>query len=320
VKKVLLYLFTYAAFSQAAFANDLSGNWKFEKELEYYGNTKYIKPPTNPTIQFVADKLVLSEQCIETFKKGPFFHDGVFQGLYKDGQNDEKINAYFKKNLQLDLKNTKYFYTSKYSKCNQIGEYVFLAGDKIVFVSGGDTIRIYSRVENTPPQTTDANTETYGRKLSQLPFNDSTFTNYCIQKMPIVGDFYQSTNKCGPVFYPYVVTHKSKDPLSQILANHYPTTDSAKLKGRKSNPKELHLTYVVFPPLKNVLLLTVNDHDRGEMDSGPPTYSISIKDGKVIDTIHEVCNFSKDYVCTDGNKTETYRLLETGKFQKIAKK
>lgn len=89
--KFMLYTFFLfmTMFASCAGAGEISGTWKFEKEVDYGEKAKNGKVPTNPVIQVVDDQLILGERCAFQLAKEKFDHGTIFQLLMKGGESDK---------------------------------------------------------------------------------------------------------------------------------------------------------------------------------------------------------------------------------------
>jgi hypothetical protein len=157
------------------------------------------------------------------------------------------------------------------------------------------------------------------QKISPLPFSIDKFTAQCDPLIPRPKGIPQTTGKCAPAFYPYVVEKGDQDQIANLVGHHRYVNGDPKYYQDYDDPVAhgLHPVYMVLPPLKNVTLVRVEDRegnaDQRDMFSGA---YLSIKDGKVVDQLNEGCTFLPDYSCVDDRGTKQYRLLESGKFAK----
>lgn len=136
-----------------------------------------------------------------------------------------------------------------------------------------------------------------------------------IKKRPI------STTKCAPVYYPYAIYPKDKDPLSVLIGSHKYVSG-----GSQNNNAEdyddpvsngLHPVFMLLPPLGDVLLVRVEDLEGGEDRDGIGGVFLSIKNGKVVDQLNDDCDWDERYYCSREGKKPRYQLLENGKFKEL---
>lgn len=317
MRLIFLWVFlVLAGFSWHVDAADVSGTWKFEKEAEYYGSAKSGKPPVNPVIQITGDNLILSERCFFQLNKEDFSHGEVFQMLMKGGESEEKLNAFFKRSFALDLKKTKYIYRINRESCNQLGSVMLFSTDKLVFVKA-DTFTSYVKSGGDAAQTPVSAGDAADYRFSQMPFNITNFLNLCSTKISYIKKVPQPTNKCAPVFSPYVVTGKDTGALAKLIGSH--GYMPANKESDYNNPvaHKLHPVFMVLPPFKDVTLVVVVDLEENESRIALPITYLAIKGGKVTGQTTEYCNFSGDYICSDNDGKKLYQLLETGVFKKL---
>ena len=132
--------------------------------------------------------------------------------------------------------------------------------------------------------------------------------------------FVRAVKKCAPTYHPYVASKNSRDSLGKIVGahNYSPNGDPDYWY---SNPvsKGCHPIFLVLPPLKDVILVSVTDMEQGEFygrDGFAGAY-LSIKDGKVVGQIDSHCNFDEKYVCRTSKGLPIAQLLETGEFKNL---
>jgi hypothetical protein len=166
-----------------------------------------------------------------------------------------------------------------------------------------------------------SNVNLYGHKLSQLPFSVSNFMTLCEASIPGIKGVKQTTDKCAPVYYPYSATKKDTDALTQMIGNHNYQKGGARNAEDYDNPlaNNLHPTFMILPPLHDVLIVRVDDFEPGpneQRDTMSGAY-LAIKDGKVTDQLNFGCAIDIDYFCVAEDGTKQYQLLDTGKFKKL---
>lgn len=161
----------------------------------------------------------------------------------------------------------------------------------------------------------------YGYKLSQLPFSVSNFVNLCEPSISRIKGIPQPSDKCAPIYYPYTLSKKEDNALAQLIGGHNYLKGGARHADDYDNPSanDLHPTFMIFAPLKDVLLVRVNDLELGKdgrTDSMAGVY-LTIKDGKVIDQVNDGCDINAEYFCVGEDGSKQYQLLDTGKFRKL---
>jgi hypothetical protein len=159
-------------------------------------------------------------------------------------------------------------------------------------------------------------------KLTQLPFNSDSYYALCARHILRVKGVPQTTDKCAPVYFPYVARKNDRDELARLVGSHDYFTGRSEYSPEYANPFKngLHPTFLVFPPFRSVQLVRVDDIERiiNEERDGFPGAFLAIKDGKVTDQWNYGCNLTPDYVCKDDDGRPQFQLLETGKFKKVA--
>jgi hypothetical protein len=193
----------------------------------------------------------------------------------------------------------------------------------LLVARGGSIFHSYSRVKEPDTKAIDPSINLYGRKLSQLPYQPVVFRNICKGLFPSAGKGMppKPSEQCSPVYYPYVASKKDADPLARLIGSHTYTKNGAAGDKDYDNPvaRNLHPIYMLLPPLKDVLVVAVEDVEQGEAvgRGGIHGVYLDIKNGKVADQINKSCVLNEQYTCTDESGKTLYQLLDTGKFRKL---
>jgi hypothetical protein len=112
-----------------------------------------------------------------------------------------------------------------------------------------------------------------------------------------------------------------RDLLTQLVGTHNYQKGGQPEAQDYNNPlaNGLHPYFLVLPPLKDVILVRVEDYEQGDTAGrdGLTGAWLAIKGGVVTDQLNEGCNMNADYSCVDSSGKKMYQLLETGKFKKI---
>jgi hypothetical protein len=160
----------------------------------------------------------------------------------------------------------------------------------------------------------------YERKTAQLPFHPANYVTHCLAKIPMVKGVPQGTTKCSPVYTPYVAT-ATGDALAQVIGNHNYKQGGALYADDYAPPfaSKLHPVFVVLPPLKDVLLVRVDDMEQGPGEQRDVMSSVylAIKNGKVTGQLNDGCVITTEYACADEDGKRLYQLLESGRFQQL---
>lgn len=313
----VLFFFALASISNLSTAtSNWDGFWRFDKQIEYDGDTSYIKPPTNPRIQLTDNSLIISNSCTVTLKQQEFFHSDPFQMLMKSGESKEKINSFFQKNFSFDLSKLKSYITTNSNTCNKLGTDLFPIGNQLVFFNAGSFF-VY-RKDDTAKTVVDG-VNLFNHRTSKLPFNHDDFIVKCSGNIVGKNGVLKTTSKCAPNYFPYVVTKASIDPLSILIGSHNYAKNSNIKVSDYNNPvkNNLHPTFLLFPPMNDILLAVVMDFEQGDNHGriGMTATYLSIKAGKVIDQIDGGCNVDASYTCVDNDGKKIFQLMPTGKLK-----
>lgn len=305
--------------------HELSGTWKYAKSADYNTGVRTEPAPEFPLIQFVGGQLFLQPRCaipIE-YAKVDYSYNRLFQIALKDGVDERAMDKFTKRSFGENLSSVKYFYQGSkiVSRCNFEHSHVFLLNGKLVLVNGSGEFDVYTRLPAVMPANSEPNL--YGRKLSELPYNSGTFNVICSPFISQRTGVPTTTDACGPVLYPYVAKKDDADPLAKLIGSHQYKKFGAEADKDYDNPVAhgLHPIYMLFQPLKDVIVVAVEDIEQGESSgrSGMTGVYLTIKGGKVADQITGECLLQPDYSCTDLNGKKIYQLQDTGKFVKVKK-
>jgi hypothetical protein len=99
-----------------AYADELSGTWKFEKAKEYSGSASDIPAPKNTVIQIINNKLAISSTCFTDLKKEKYYFPEVFQSLMKEGGEEKALGQFIDKNFSFIFSPNSYFEISDVKK------------------------------------------------------------------------------------------------------------------------------------------------------------------------------------------------------------
>ncbi|MBC7750984.1 MAG: hypothetical protein H7Z73_04585 [Candidatus Saccharibacteria bacterium] len=325
MRLLLLICVLQSFISTTVRADELSGTWKFNKSAEYFGNIKEIKAPPVTTFQVVNGQLSLQGDCSLYLKskRNEFFYSDVFQGLSKQGVDDEMLGKYFKKTFTFDLKKVKYFYEVERDKRFKCGIFFqdILISENTLIVPAGEVFYGFTKSNGGASAPLPPSINLYDRKLSQLPFNTSTYSQLCLQILPFKKRVPQTTTKCAPVYYPYVASKQDNDALAKLIGTHDYEKGGARNVSSYDNPFKynLHPVFVLLPPLKDVLIAAVIDLEPGPNENRDTMSGafLAIKEGKVTDQLNDGCTITEDYFCVDDNGKRRYQLLDSGKFKEV---
>jgi hypothetical protein len=303
-------------------ANELSGTWKHYKSAVYATKTGILPPVEYRTLQFVNGVVALRPACdiVTDYSKETYRYNNFFQMALKSGVDENSMAEFVKKQFNFDLIAAKNFYAG-----NKLTRYcatgfnrAFVTKDKLIFAGSGGSFDAYERTDGGTQRAPDPAVNLYGRKLSHLPYRSSNFTLLCKDALPRVNYTPQNTDKCAPVMYPYVAIKSDIDPLARTIGAHTYKKNGAEAEKDYDNPvsHNLHPVYMVLPPLKDIVVVAVEDVEFGDSRPGMAGVFLSIRNNKVIDQITADCSLNEDYSCVAGDGKKKYQLLNTGKFQK----
>jgi hypothetical protein len=314
-----LFLFAYATSPLAA---ELSGTWKFQKAEGFYSHQRNMPPPSMQTLQIIDNRISFEPRCIGTYKKEKYYYSNVFQLALKGGIGEKQLNSFLNKQFGFSLPTNGFYYrlTGNSEVCSENFESVLVNGDKLLVAAGAEIF--YSYVRSNAGQEDAKTSPVLGGLIpSHLPFNTEAFENFCGINLSIKGDSLRGGDKCSPVFHPYLASKNSPDKISQLVGNHDYQKGGASFAFDYSPPfkNNLHPIFNVLPPIRDVLIIRVNDFESGpneNRDVMSPVY-LSIKNGLVVDQLNDGCSFNEKYVCIDEDNKPIYQILDTGKFKKI---
>lgn len=301
-------------------AENINGTWRYEKSMDYFSQMKLTEMKA-PIIQIINNVAKISPNCNVALTKSHYLYSSPFQSLLKQDVTERMLENYLKKNFSFSIMGAKDYLRADIDEtCNGPVRDFLVSGDKLLTPFAGSAFHSYARVDDGALRRVEAKLAIGDRKLSQLPFDPGTFISLCHGLRPLVRGVPQTTDRCAPVYYPYIATKKNSDSLARLIGMHDYRKGGASYADDYAPPfaNELHPTFVLLPPLKEALVVRVQDlegsaEDR-DMMSG--VYLV-IKDGKVSDQLNDGCTIDERYVCTDDDGKKRYQLLESGKFKKL---
>jgi hypothetical protein len=325
IREFLSGVLVLSSMDANAAIDELSGTWKFSKSAIYFSKTGIPPAAAYRTLQIVDGQVLLQPMCsIPTkYSKEAYDYSDFFQMALQGGTEEKDMAKYVQKNFGFDLIKAKEFYVGrKLTQHCSIGlNNIFAMKDRLIFAGPGGSFNSFERSSGGVPTTSDPTVNLYGRKLSHLPFRSDVFNVLCAEMLPFIKGVRQSTDKCGPVYFPYVATKADTDPLARLIGAHTYKKSGSDAQKDYDNPvaHNLHPVYMLLPPLKDVIVAAVEDLEIGDTRPGMAGVFLSIKDGKVVDQITASCTLGEDHGCVDGDGKKTYQLRDSGKFEKITK-
>lgn len=300
-------------------AKSIDGDWIFDKSVDYENLSSSLTLSPSSTLKITNFQALLSASCSVGIRQQSYYAGGPFQSLLKSGENEPAISGFLSKQFNFRLANTKFYYVTEPGvACNKLGSYFLVSDEKLIAIRGGSQFYAFKRVETVPavPSETATSANLGALKTSRLPFNLDVYNNTCLGTMPKRNGVPQVNKKCSSAFVPYIVGRASKDALLKLIGAHAFVKGGARgASDDYDNPVShgLHPVVLVFPPLKGVVLVRVDDLEGGDVRDVMSGVYLVIKDGKITDQLNEGCSFNVDYVCSSQGASARYKLLETGK-------
>lgn len=298
-------------------AETIDGSWKLTSSGEYFGDANLITPLPTQVVQVADGKLVLSPSCTVRLNAEPYAYSMVFQGLLREKVRADQLNKYLSDKFSFDLRDVNTGYKVEKSPCANGLQEAFLAGDALLAVTSNTIFYTFKRdgsVAKAPVSSSDIK-----QKISALPFNLNKFQMQCAPLIPRVKGVPQTTDKCGPAFYPYVANKSNRDMIGKLVGHHRYLKGDPNYHNDYDDPVSngLHPIYMVLPPMTDITLVRVEDDEGNaeDRDVFRGAY-LSIKNGVVVDQLDDGCTFAPDHSCVNDRGIKVYRLTETGKFLK----
>lgn len=304
----------------SASAAEIAGTWKFEKAADALNSKAAIKPFKYDTIQVVGLEAGLGQDCFAQLKKGRYDFSSIFRAMLEENLEEKDLASFLKKNFDVELAAEPDFYRLvNPPACRDKFGFAMIAGDRLLVPYAGQTV--YSFVRSNGGLVPAGDPRLLGHVQTQLPFNLNNFYDLCAKQLVGKDGRVHESDKCTPVYAPYIARKGTDNKLAQLLGNFDYSKSGAEYTSDYSPPfaKNLNPTYMVLPPLKEVLLVRVEDLETGpnsERNTMGGAY-ITIKGGKIIEQLNSGCNIDEKYFCVNESGVKLYQLLETGKFQRV---
>lgn len=230
---------------------------------------------------------------------------------------------FVQKNFGLNISGAKEFYAGgKLTQHCAIGfNNIFAAKDKLIVAGPGGSFNSFDRANGGVPAVLDPAVNLDGKKLSHLPYRSNIFNVLCADLIPYSKGLRQSTDKCAPVYYPYVATKNDADPLSRLIGAHDYRKSASTAPKDYDNPvaNKLNPVYMLLPPLKDVMVVAVEDLDKNDARPGMGAVYLAVKNNQVADQISASCVLTEEFSCVDGEGRKLYQLRESGKFDRLVR-
>lgn len=321
VHKFILWL-VLALSALHAGAQSIDGAWVFDRALDYEGLTPTPTAPVSSTLRISNGQIILPNNCVVTLRQKSYSFHIPFQMHLKSGTDEEALGKFLLKQFNFNLtKTTVYYEGDAGGICKKFGNDFLISDDTLLEIRGGVLFYAFKREKLAPGAVGSSATidDLRSLKISRLPFDLDDYINTCLATMPKRKGVPQFNKRCGPAFAPYIVGSDSKNFLLKVIGSHAFVKGGAEgvIEEEYDNPVSngFHPVVLVFPALKGVTLVSVDDVERENenRDTMSGAY-LAIKGGKVTDQLNEGCSFDLDFVCSSPRQTAKYKLLETGKF------
>ena len=331
------------SFTSADQNQDISGDWVFQKVVDYDEPNMKINVVQEPRFVISGNKIIDSHGCQMPIQKEIYPHFDPFQLMMKGGATDENIAAFFAKNFneKMDLRKLPWGYSVSIKFKNQCNE--FLSSPILVFptqiiIDYGNAFFSYKK-----PAMNNAAINTYGRKITLLPFDYKKYDDWCYT-IPQKNSYGKGTqipsNNCTAFYHTYSLGKTDTDPLGVLLGSYNYITNLGTEYFRPldyDNPVKHGLRPVVlfFTPFKNVLIALVDDREvNNEQHRGAnyredllaPTF-VTILNNKIIQTLTVKGQFSIDQNhqitvidsgwFNDRTKDKIYKIQENGTIKRV---
>jgi len=317
MKKLVSWVLMFLVASTVA-AQSAEGTWVFDKSADYEGFSPALAAPITMRVDVAGAQASLSPNCTVGLRQQAYYPGGPFQLLLKSGQDEPAISAFLARQFAFRLSDTKVFYAAEAGvPCNKLGSHYLVSDDRMIAIRGGSLFYAFKRDKAATASAAPTSADLGGLKASRLPFSVEAYNNTCLANTPKRKGVPQANPKCGPTLIPYVVSRDSKEPLLKTVGSHAFTKGGARgASDDYDNPvgHGLHPVVLVFPPLKGVVLVRVDDLEGGDARDTMSGAYLAIKDGKVTGQLNEGCSFDAAYVCSTPGESARFRLLDTGRF------
>ncbi|MCE3605070.1 hypothetical protein LXA47_15820 [Massilia sp. P8910] len=313
-------LMLFALFGLPVHADEVSGTWRRDKSAEYFGSNEDIIKNKYDDLKIVNESMMLGA-CKGTLEQKEYRFDIAFQGLIKERQSSQMVYSFMRRRLGIDMSQLKTYYTFRDSDCTLPSGSIFVSGDRLALIQASSIFYAYTRVKQDAKPGERVNTISLSQKLSRLPLDTTAFFETCAERIKWIKGVPQATDKCGPAYFPYIATKTDTDPLVRLIGTHRFVKDPSSPYAYYDNPfaNGLHPLFMIFTPLKDVLLVRVDDFDKivnEERERFGGSY-LAIKNGKITDQLDDGCTMNLEYTCLDMRGNKQYQLLESGKFKKF---
>jgi hypothetical protein len=265
-----------------------------------------------------------------------YYPGGPFQALLKQGETESAISSFLAKQFGLALSTSlSCFAVENSPPCNRLGRDILISGDSLIAVRGGAIFFGYTRGKvgvagvapsasaaihssaNTLPKPSPELLESL--PMTALPFQLKSYIAQCLANFPMLQGVPRASSSCGATFKPTVAASRRKESLVQLVGRHpYQKGGARNESGDYNDPfsNGLHPVFLVFPPMRDVIVIRVDDIERAqERDPIRGAYLV-VKDGAVTDQLNNACDLDARYRCINSSTGQSFQLTEAGRFEK----
>src|SRR5450830_116152 len=327
------------SFTSADQNQDISGDWVFQKVVDYDDPNMKLNELQEPRLVISGNKIIDSLGCQMLIQKEIYPHIDPFQLMMKEDATKESITSFFAKNFneKMDLKKSPWGYrvnTNLKKSCNEFLSAKILVFSTQIIIDYGNAFFSYKK-----PAMNNAAINTYGRKITLLPFDYKKYDDWCYT-IPQKNSYGKGTqipsNNCTAFYHTYILGKTDTDPLGSLLGSYnyiFNLGTEFPLPLDYDNPVKHGLRPVVlfFTPLKNVLVALVDDRETHNEQHRGANYReallvpmfVTILNNKVIQTLAMDGQFSIDQnhqiriVDTRFGKDKFFQIQEDGTIKRV---
>ncbi|MFZ6850180.1 hypothetical protein [Undibacterium sp. RuRC25W] len=331
------------SFTSADQNQDISGDWVFQKVVDYDDPNMKLNEVQEPRFVISGNKIIDSLGCQMPIQKEIYPHFDPFQLMMKGDATKESITSFFAKNFneKMDLKKSPWGYrvnTNLKKSCNEFLSAKILVFSTQIIIDYGNAFFSYKK-----PAMNNAAINTYGRKITLLPFDYKKYDDWCYKIRQKNGDVRGTqipSNNCTAFYHTYSLGKSDTDPLGSLLGSYnyiFNLGTEFPLPLDYDNPVKHGLRPVVlfFTPLKNVLVALVDDRETHNEQHRGANYReallvpmfVTILNNKVIQTLavkgqfsidrnHQITVIDRGWF-NDRTKDRIYKIQENGTIKQI---
>src|SRR5450830_1046788 len=331
------------SFTGANQNQDISGDWVFWKSTNYDHPHLKVKESQELRIVISGGKIMDSTGCQIPIQKVTGFAFSPFSLMFKSDATEKSITNFFKAqfDVSIDFKGEHWGYEPNLGNKNPCNDFTssefFVFPSQLIFAYGN------SFFSYKKPAMNNAAINTYGRKITLLPFEFKKYNDWCFgsNKRNRYGEYIQTpSSNCTVFYHPFNLGKSDADPLGSLLGSYNYIFNLGMEYAHPldyDNPVKhgLHPIVLFFTPFKNVLIALVDDREtHNEQHRGAnyredllaPTF-VTILNNKIIQTLavdgqfsidrnHQITVIDSDWF-NHRTKDRIYKIQEDGTFKRI---